>query len=150
MAYLEDAGVEVVDSLSLQVPDNLAVARLDPADLREHHRKLDLTHADALVLSACVQMPSLPSVQPVQDAGGQVWMKLVEKIVDDDDRPIFQPGRGQLQVMQNALARMVTIEMDEAGGLFQDICVLAKGCQQAFRLGNQSGQLLAGPVDAVE
>lgn len=68
--YLEDAGVEVVDSLSLQVPDNLAVARLDPADLREHWRKLDLTRADALVLSACVQMPSLPSIQPVQDEVG--------------------------------------------------------------------------------
>jgi maleate isomerase len=33
--YLEAAGVEVVDALSLEVPDNLAVARLDPADLRE-------------------------------------------------------------------------------------------------------------------
>ena len=68
--YLQDAGVEVVDSLSLEVPDNLAVARLDPADLLEHYRKLDLSQADALVLSACVQMPSLTSVQPVQDAIG--------------------------------------------------------------------------------
>ena len=64
--YLEDAGVEVVDLVSLEVPDNLAVARLDPADLLEHYRKLDLSRADALVLSACVQMPSLPSIQPVQ------------------------------------------------------------------------------------
>ncbi|MGP3975858.1 maleate cis-trans isomerase family protein [Streptomyces sp. 8N114] len=70
VAYLEEAGVEVVDSLSLEVPDNLAVARLDPADLREHWRKLDLAGADALVLSACVQMPSLPSIQPVQDEVG--------------------------------------------------------------------------------
>jgi maleate isomerase len=70
VAYLEDAGVEVVDSLSLEVPDNLAVARLDPADLREHHRKLDLTGADALVLSCCVQMPSLPSIEAVQDEVG--------------------------------------------------------------------------------
>ena len=68
--YLTDAGVEVVDSLSLEVPDNLAVARLDPADLREHHRKLDLSRAEALVLSACVQMPSLPAIQPVQDEIG--------------------------------------------------------------------------------
>lgn len=68
--YLTDAGVEVVDSLSLQVPDNLAVARLDPADLREHWRRLDLTGADALVLSACVQMPSLPSIEAVQDEAG--------------------------------------------------------------------------------
>ena len=70
IAYLEDAGVEVVDSLSLEVPDNLAVARLDPADLREHHRKLDLSRAEALVLSACVQMPSLPAIAPVQDEIG--------------------------------------------------------------------------------
>ncbi|MBN9735566.1 MULTISPECIES: aspartate/glutamate racemase family protein [unclassified Pseudonocardia] len=70
VTYIEDAGVEVVDALSLEVPDNLAVARLDPADLREHHRRLDLTRADALVLSACVQMPSLPSIQPVQDEIG--------------------------------------------------------------------------------
>ena len=68
--YLTDAGVEVVDSLSLEVPDNLAVARLDPADLREHHRKLDLSRAEALVLSACVQMPSLPAIAPVQDEIG--------------------------------------------------------------------------------
>jgi len=70
VAYLEDAGIEVVDALSLEVPDNLAVARLDPADLREHHRRLDLTNADALVLSACVQMPSLPSIEAVQDEVG--------------------------------------------------------------------------------
>jgi maleate isomerase len=68
--YIEDAGIEVVDALSLEVPDNLAVARLDPADLGEHWRRLDLSRADALVLSACVQMPSLPSIQPVEDAAG--------------------------------------------------------------------------------
>jgi maleate isomerase len=68
--YIEDAGVEVCDALSLEVSDNLAVARLDPADLREHWRRVDLGDADALVLSACVQMPSLPAVQPVEDAAG--------------------------------------------------------------------------------
>lgn len=70
VAYLEDAGVEVVDSLSLQVPDNLAVARLDPQDLRQHYKKVDVTGADALVLSACVQMPSLPVIEAVQDEVG--------------------------------------------------------------------------------
>ncbi|MFJ9413506.1 Asp/Glu racemase [Streptomyces sp. NPDC101227] len=68
--YIEDAGVEVVDALSLEVPDNLAVARLDPAGLREHWQRLDLRRADALVLSACVQMPSLAAIQPVEDAAG--------------------------------------------------------------------------------
>jgi maleate isomerase len=68
--YIEDAGTEVVDSLSLEVPDNLDVARLDPSALREHWRRLDVTRADAIVLSACVQMPSLPAVQHVEDASG--------------------------------------------------------------------------------
>jgi maleate isomerase len=68
--YLEDAGIEVVDALSLEVPDNLAVARLDPADLRQHWRRLDVSRADAIVLSACVQMPSLSAVQAVEDESG--------------------------------------------------------------------------------
>lgn len=68
--YIEAAGFEVVDTLSLEVSDNLEVARLDPADLREHWRKVDTSSADALILSACVQMPSLPSIQPVEDEAG--------------------------------------------------------------------------------
>ncbi|MFC4497760.1 Asp/Glu racemase [Streptomyces ovatisporus] len=68
--YIEDAGTEVVDSLSLEVPDNLAVARLNPDDLRDHWKRLDLTDADAIVISACVQMPSLSAVQYVEDASG--------------------------------------------------------------------------------
>ncbi|WP_016905531.1 aspartate/glutamate racemase family protein [Streptomyces xiaopingdaonensis] len=68
--YIQDAGVKVVDSLSLQVPDNLDVARLDPDDLRTHWQHLDLTDAGAIVLSACVQMPSLSAIQHVEDASG--------------------------------------------------------------------------------
>lgn len=68
--YIEDAGVEVVDALSLEVSDNLQVAALDPEDLREHWRRVDTTDVDALVLSACVQMPSLPAIQPVEDMAG--------------------------------------------------------------------------------
>ena len=68
--YIESSGVEVKDALSLEVSDNLAVGRLDPDALREHWQRLDLAGCDALVLSACVQMPSLPSIQPVEDACG--------------------------------------------------------------------------------
>ena len=68
--YIEDAGIEVVDALSLEVSDNLEVARLDPAGLREHWRRVDTRNADVLVLSACVQMPSLPAIQPVEDEAG--------------------------------------------------------------------------------
>jgi maleate isomerase len=68
--YIEDAGVEVCDAYSLEVSDNLAVAQLDPAGLHEHWKKVDTSDADALVLSACVQMPSLAAIQPVEDAAG--------------------------------------------------------------------------------
>ena len=68
--YIEAGGVEVHDALSLEVPDNQAVAALDPADLQEHWQRLDLTGCDALVLSACVQMPSLASIDPVERASG--------------------------------------------------------------------------------
>lgn len=68
--YIEAEGIEVHDSLSLEVDDNLAVGRLDPDNLIEHAAQVDLTGCDALVLSACVQMPSLAAVQPVQDKLG--------------------------------------------------------------------------------
>ena len=98
--YLEHAGVEVVDALSLEVADNLAVAELDPQDLEEHWRKLDLSRAEALILSACVQMPSLPAIQRVEDASGlpvlsaataTAYRILVELGVD----PVI-PGSGRL------------------------------------------------------
>lgn len=69
-AYIEDCGVEVGDALSLSVPDNRAVAELDPADLDRHWRRLDLSRCDALVLSACVQMPSLPAIDAAERASG--------------------------------------------------------------------------------
>lgn len=68
--YIEDAGIRVNASLSLEVADNLEVARLDPANLIQHARNIDTSEADALVLSACVQMPSLPVVDQVEDELG--------------------------------------------------------------------------------
>jgi maleate isomerase len=68
--YLEDAGVQVGDAVSLAVPDNRAVAALDPSDLERHWRRLDLAGCDALVLSACVQMPSLAAIDAVERACG--------------------------------------------------------------------------------
>lgn len=66
--YIEAEGVEVHDSVSLEVSDNLAVGRLDPANLPEIAGKVSTSGVDALVLSACVQMPSLPVVQRIQDS----------------------------------------------------------------------------------
>lgn len=68
--YIEADGVRVLDSVSLSVPNNLEVGRLDPMNLPEHVKRLDLSDVDGLVLSACVQMPSLLAVQLVQDQTG--------------------------------------------------------------------------------
>ena len=67
--YIENEGIEVVDSISLEIPDNLDVGRQDPRAPIEITRRLN-TNVDAIVASACVQMPSLPSVQPIQDRTG--------------------------------------------------------------------------------
>lgn len=64
--YVEDEGVEVVDSISLEVADNLAVGRLDPANLARMAHRVNTADADALVLSMCVQMPSLAVLDAVQ------------------------------------------------------------------------------------
>jgi maleate isomerase len=64
--YIEDAGVEVVDVVSLGVADNCAVGRLDPVDLPARAAGLKRTGVDAIVLSACVQMPSLAAIPRVE------------------------------------------------------------------------------------
>jgi maleate isomerase len=68
--YIEDAGIEVGDAVSLEVSDNQAVAALDPEGLKTHWKHLDLRNCDALVLSACVQMPSLPAIEEVERQSG--------------------------------------------------------------------------------
>ena len=64
--YIEDAGIEVGDALSLEVSDNRAVAALDSDDLKDHWQRLDLRDCDAIVLSACVQMRSLSAIEEVE------------------------------------------------------------------------------------
>ncbi len=68
--YIEGAGITVLDAASLEVADNLAVGCLDPQQLPAIARDLRREGADAIVLSACVQMPSLPAVQTVEDELG--------------------------------------------------------------------------------
>jgi maleate isomerase len=63
-------GIEVTDLVALEVSDNVAVGRLDPHELPAIARRIDVGQIDALVLSACVQMPSLPVVQEVEDELG--------------------------------------------------------------------------------
>lgn len=66
--YIQTEGIEVVDSISLEVADNLAVGALDPMQLVEVVKGLNTKDVDAVVLSACVQMPSLPALDAVQQS----------------------------------------------------------------------------------
>jgi maleate isomerase len=68
--YIEHEGIEVHDALSLEIPDNLEVGARDPRAPIEITKRLSTANCDAVVVSACVQMPSLASVQPVQDRVG--------------------------------------------------------------------------------
>lgn len=58
------------DYVALEIPDNLDVARHDPPALVEIYRKLDHKGVDAIVFSACVQMPSLPAIARVEAESG--------------------------------------------------------------------------------
>jgi maleate isomerase len=68
--YVEAEGIEVLDAVALEVADNLAVGRLDTEQLPGIARGLQREGAEAIVLSACVQMPSLAAVQRVEDELG--------------------------------------------------------------------------------
>ncbi|BBU30516.1 maleate isomerase [Burkholderia sp. THE68] len=70
VAYIEDEGIEVLDALSFEIPDNLEVGRRNPLQLLDDVRRLHIANADAVVLSACVQMPSLAAIQVAQDRLG--------------------------------------------------------------------------------
>ncbi|MBK8565879.1 MAG: Asp/Glu racemase [Saprospiraceae bacterium] len=67
--YLSDEGIEVVSAQSLSVADNEAVGKLDPDNLL---RLLDNIpgNVNAIVLSACVQMPSLGMIAEAERLTG--------------------------------------------------------------------------------
>lgn len=64
--YIESEGFEIQDSLALEIEDNLAVAARNPMALTEDVKRLNTKGVDAVVLSACVQMPSLAALPLVE------------------------------------------------------------------------------------
>lgn len=100
LEYIESDGFDVVDSVSLGVADNLEVARLDPEQLPKHVERLNLSGADALILSACVQMPSFPAIElveraidiPVVTAAGATCFEMLRSL----GRSTEIPGGGHL------------------------------------------------------
>ena len=69
--YIRHEGYEVIDYRALEIPDNLDVGRHDPARLPDIVKSMPFEQADAIVLSACVQMPSLPAVAKVEAMTGK-------------------------------------------------------------------------------
>jgi maleate isomerase len=70
--YIEEsAGVEVIDSIALSVADNCEVGRLSQPNLVEiASTRLNVKGADAVVLSSCVQMPSLRALKAAEERLG--------------------------------------------------------------------------------
>lgn len=65
--YLTAEGFDVADFRALEVSDNAEVGRIPGEIVLTAARQMDLTGVDALVISACVQMPSLDLVQRAED-----------------------------------------------------------------------------------
>lgn len=98
--YFENTGVEVIDYEALECPDNLEVAQLDQRNLLNIAEDLETDEADALVLSSCVQMPSLNSIQAAEDRFGlpvfTAATATTYEIFDHLDLSTQVPGAGRL------------------------------------------------------
>lgn len=68
--YIENEGIEVIDAIALEIPDNLEVAAQDPRQPASLYKRLNVKGANAIVVSACVQMPSLASIPMVEEMSG--------------------------------------------------------------------------------
>jgi maleate isomerase len=106
--YIEAEGTRVLDSVALGVADNLEVAAQDPRNLIEIARRLDRPDADAVVLSACVQMPSLPVVAQVEAELGKPVVSAAictaHQMMRAMNLPALAPGAGRLLGGDYALA----------------------------------------------
>jgi maleate isomerase len=70
VGYLESEGFAVADWAALEVGDNTAVGCIPGDQVLGAARGLNLSGADALVISACVQMPSLDLIGPAEQEFG--------------------------------------------------------------------------------
>ena len=68
--YLENEGIEVIDSISLEIHDNLKVGAQDPKAPADLWTQLNVQGVDAIVASACVQMPSLAAIPLIEQTSG--------------------------------------------------------------------------------
>ncbi|MGB3369273.1 MAG: maleate cis-trans isomerase [Rhodococcus sp. (in: high G+C Gram-positive bacteria)] len=98
--YIEAEGIRVLDWRALEVSDNAEVGCIPGERVMDAARSLDLSGADALVISACVQMPSLPLVQAAEDEFGIPVLSAATagaySLLRALDVPVDLPGAGSL------------------------------------------------------
>ncbi|MGV9711017.1 maleate cis-trans isomerase family protein [Gordonia sp. NPDC003424] len=98
--YLANEGFEVIDWRALEVQDNTEVGCIAGDRVMQAARSLRLADADALVISCCVQMPSLELVQPAEDEFGLPVLSAATagaySILRGLDLPVTIPGAGSL------------------------------------------------------
>ncbi|MFD8702357.1 Asp/Glu racemase [Kitasatospora sp. NPDC059648] len=98
--YLAREGIEVLDHAALEIADNLDVAAHDPARLPAVAKGLSYGGADAVVLSACVQMPSLSAVEEAEQQLGKPVVSAAicttHQLLRALGLPAVAPGAGHL------------------------------------------------------
>lgn len=98
--YIQSEGIEVIDSLSFEIPDNLEVGQRDPMQLLNDVKRLNTQGADVIVASACVQMPSLPAIQAIEDMMGiptvSTAVCTVRRMLDHLNLDAIVPNAGSL------------------------------------------------------
>jgi maleate isomerase len=100
VTYLEVEGFEVRGWRALGVEDNREVGRIPSRHVVDAARSLDLSSVDALVLSACVQMPSLGLVEAVEQEMGLPVLSAATagaySLLRATGQPVTVPGAGSL------------------------------------------------------
>ena len=100
VAYVEAEGFTVTGWRALEVADNAEVGCIAGDRVLDAARSLDLAGTDALVVSACVQMPSLPLVQQAEDEFGlpvlSAAMAGAFTLLDQLGLPVDLPDAGRL------------------------------------------------------
>ncbi len=98
--YIEHEGIEVIDSICFEIPDNLEVGLRDPMQLLDDVKRLNTQGADVVVASACVQMQSLPAIQRIEDMLGirtvSTAVCTVRRMLDHLELEPVSPNAGAL------------------------------------------------------
>lgn len=98
--YMGAEGFEVSQWRALEVADNAQVGCIPGERILDSARSMDLAGVDALVLSCCVQMPSLDLIQRAEDELGLPVLSAATAgayaILRSLGRPVDIPGAGSL------------------------------------------------------